>query len=100
MDTARPRGCLGQNTWLEKPLGGVEGSWELAPTGDGGKPCIPPALLLLQVPWSEKRGESPQRCTLAKPGGCCLPKGTEMEGDGERHPWAGQRDRQTHIPAQ
>lgn len=93
-----PRGCLCQNAWLEKPLGG-EGSWELAPTGDGSKPCIPPALLLLQVPWSEKQGESPQTCTSAKPGGCCLPKGrgTQMDGDGERHPRAGRTDGRTHA---
>lgn len=61
-----PWGCLCQNAWLEKPLG-MEGSWELIPTGDGSKPCIPPALLLLQVPWSEKQEESPQTCTSAKP---------------------------------
>lgn len=79
--------------------------WEMGAgaqrTRVGGKPCLLPAPLPTQVPWSEKWGESPQKMHLG--GSRRLPPAerkekTNTDGWGwrQRHPWAGRTDRRAH----
>lgn len=107
-----PKGPAGETPGLRREARRAPGSWHpwemgagAQRTGVGGKPCLPPVLLLTQVPWSAKWGKPPQTRSSAVLGSCCPPKGrgrrTRTDGDGGRGTRGrdGRMDGQTGVHA-